>query len=106
VAQAQASLPAAKKRYLKGLPDGETFYVTTRLVDPDGKFEQVFVLVKSWAKDTASGTISSEVEILKKYKRGETIDVLDKNIMDWTISKNDGSEEGNLVGKFLDTYKQ
>lgn len=106
IARAKASLPAAKERYLKGLPDGEIFYVTTRLRDPDGKFEQVFVLVKEWSKDTASGTIASTLGILQSYKKGQTVDVLDKDIMDWTIAKNDGSEEGNLVGKFLDTYKQ
>ncbi len=25
-------------------------------------------------------------------------------LLDWLISKPDGSEEGNVVGKFLDTY--
>jgi len=105
VKQAQDSLPAAKERYLKGLPKGEMFFITTRLKDPDGKFEQVFVLLKSWKEDTASGTVASDLEILKTYKEGELIEVLDKNILDWTIAKKDGTEEGNFVGKFLDTYK-
>ena len=26
-------------------------------------------------------------------------------VLDWTISKPDGTEEGNFVGKFLDTYR-
>ena len=26
-------------------------------------------------------------------------------VLDWTVSKPDGTEDGNFVGKFLDTYK-
>ena len=29
----------------------------------------------------------------------------ESDVLDWTISKPDGTEEGNFVGKFLDTYK-
>jgi hypothetical protein len=30
--------------------------------------------------------------------------VQEKDVYDWTISRPDGSEDGNYVGKFLDTY--
>jgi hypothetical protein len=44
-ARALATYADAKRRYLAGLPEGETFFVTTVLRDGDGRFEQVFVLV-------------------------------------------------------------
>lgn len=34
------------------------------------------------------------------------IDFKEKDIIDWLISKPDRSEEGNFVGKFLDTLNK
>jgi hypothetical protein len=31
--------------------------------------------------------------------------VSEAELLDWLITKPDGSEEGNVVGKFLDTYR-
>jgi hypothetical protein len=78
--------------------------VTTRIYDPDGKFEQVFVSVTSWEGETIKGILSSDTLILHR-KRGEAVACKERDVLDWTISKADGSEEGNFVGKFLDSYK-
>lgn len=103
VEQARKTLPAVKERYLKGLPPGQSLSVTTRLLDSDGKqMEQVFVTVVSWNKDYIEGTLNSEVK-LNNYKYGEPLLVLEKDVLDWTILRPDGSEEGNVIGKFLDT---
>lgn len=103
VEQARKTLPAVKERYLKGLPPGQSLSVTTRLFDSDGKqMEQVFVTVVSWNKDYIEGTLNSEVK-LNNYKYGEPLLVLEKDVLDWTILRPDGSEEGNVIGKFLDT---
>lgn len=103
VEQARKTLPAVKERYLKGLPLGQSLSVTTRLLDSDSKqMEQVFVTVVSWNKDYIEGTLNSEVK-LNNYKFGEPLLVLEKDVLDWTILRPDGSEEGNILGKFLDT---
>ena len=103
VEAARKTLPAVKARYLKGLPAGQSLSVTTRLHDTEGKkMEQVFVTVVSWHDDQIEGTLNSEVK-LNNYKRGEPLLVLEKDVVDWTILRPDGSEEGNVVGKFLDT---
>jgi len=103
VEAARKTLPAVKARYLKGLPAGHSLSVTTRLHDTEGKkMEQVFVTVVSWHDDQIEGTLNSEVK-LNNYKRGEPLLVLEKDVLDWTILRPDGSEEGNVVGKFLDT---
>ena len=105
VQKARASLPAVKKRYLDGLPTGQILYVTVRLTDPQGRFEQAFVKVNSWTGTSIKGTLSTDMNLIKKFKKGDAITSRDSQVMDWTISKPDGTEEGNFVGKFLNTYK-
>lgn len=105
VQRARDTLPDAKNRYLGGLSKGEILYVTIRLNDPQGRFEQAFVKVNSWTGSVIKGTLASDMDLVKKYKRGDVLTCRESQVMDWTISKPDGTEEGNFVGKFLDTYK-
>ena len=105
VKQARETLPAAKNRFLKGLPKGEVFYITIRVLGPDDKYEQVFVRVTSWQKKTVKGELASDITLFEGHKKGELVVCAEKDILDWTISKPDGTEEGNFVGKFLDTYQ-
>ena len=103
VAQAKVTLPNAKSRFASGLPAGEAFFITTRIFDKDGKFEQVFVRVLDYSNDKIKGNIASELSVVKEYSAGQLINVKENDVLDWLISKPDGSEEGNFVGKFLDT---
>lgn len=105
VEQARKTYPAAKKRFLAGLPPDYEFYVTTRLHDASGTFEQVFVAVEKIEKDTIRGRISTEVSAVKGYRIGDRYAFPEKDLIDWTIVTADGKEEGNFVGKFLDTYE-
>lgn len=104
IEQSRKSLPEAKERYLKGLHPDETLFVTTRLTDPDGQFEQVFVKVNDWKDDLVQGKLSSSVS-LKTHKQGDPLEVKEADIIDWTISHPDGTEEGNALGKFIDNWK-
>ena len=45
VEKAQKTLKKAKKKYLKGLKDGQAFFLTTRIYDNLGNYEQIFVRV-------------------------------------------------------------
>ena len=103
--QARKTYPDAKARYLKGLPKGETFFVTVRLTDPQGHREGVFVRVTKIADGKITGNIVSEIMSVKGYKAGDEYTFPEAALVDWMISKPDGSEEGNVVGKFLDTYR-
>ena len=105
IEQAKKTYPEAKQRYLAGLPAKHVFFVTTRLHDAAGRFEQVFVEVKQLKDGKIRGLIASEVNLLKNYKHGDEYSFPESEVMDWTIAKPDGTEEGNFVGKFLDTYK-
>ncbi len=105
VAKARQSYPKAKQRYLAGLPPQHAFFVTTRLRDKSGVFEQVFIAVKTIKGGKITGTIASDLSAVKGYKRGQEYTFAEPDLLDWLIAKPDGTEEGNFVGKFLDTYK-
>jgi hypothetical protein len=104
IEKARQTYPEAKKRFLAGLPPKHSFFVTTRLFDDARNFEQVFVAVKEIKDGVIRGFISSEVNRIQRYKNGDAYSFPESELIDWTISKPDGTEEGNFVGKFLDTY--
>jgi hypothetical protein len=101
IEQARKSYPAAKKRYLAGLPSGHRFAVMTKLHSP-GREEAVFVTVAGIKGDQVTGRIDSDVRGVVGYKAGDSYTLSERDIIDWVIVRPDGSEEGNLIGKFLD----
>ena len=103
--KALKTLPDAKKRFLKGLPLGEAFFLTTRIYDENGSHEQIFVRVTEWNGKTIKGTIANELTAVKSYKFGQLIEFPESAILDWLITKPNGDEEGNYVGKFLDSLR-
>jgi len=104
VAQARASYPQAKQRFLEGLPKGQHFFLTTRLKDRKDNVEQVFVAVQSIHDGQVRGKIWSDVMRAEGFRHGDAYSFPESDMIDWLITKPDGSEEGNFVGKFLDTY--
>ncbi len=105
VAKARETYPEAKRRFSTGLPDKQTFLLVTRLYDKDGKWEQAFIAIKRIKEGKVTGTISNDLTGLKGFKRGQKYTFPESDILDWVIAGPDGTEEGNFVGKFLDTYK-
>jgi hypothetical protein len=106
VRQARETYPDAKRRFLTGLPPGEVFFVTARLRDERGRFEQVFVHVEHIVGDVIAGSLASDINLVRHYKRGDHFELKEGELVDWLISKPDGSEEGNLVGKYLDKLQE
>lgn len=106
VRRARETYPDAKRRFLTGLPPGEEFFVTARLQDEAGRSEQVFVHVEHIVGDVIAGRLASETNLVRRCKRGDHFELKEGELMDWLISKPDGSEEGNLVGKYLDKLQQ
>jgi hypothetical protein len=106
VKTARETYPAARSRYLAGLPPGEHFFVVTRLADSGGHWEQVFIRVTAIDGVKITGIISSDIKLVSGFKAGHSYSFLDPLLIDWLITKPDGSEEGNVVGKFLDTQSR
>jgi hypothetical protein len=103
VANARATYPAAKARFLGGLPPGYSFAVRMRLKDSTGHREDSFLTVTKISGEKITGRIGT-VSLLRNYKTGQTISVKESEIDNWVIVRPDGIGEGNYVGKFLDHY--
>jgi hypothetical protein len=108
-AAARASFPEARRRFEAGLPPGHTFFATTLLRDAAGREEQVFVAIDSVVgpADSArvAGRIWSPVQLVRGYMYRQPYTFDAAALVDWMIARPDGTEEGNAVGKFLDTYR-
>ena len=96
----------AKKRYLAGLPTGHNFFVVTKLRDGSGTSEQVFIAVAGINDGRITGRIASDIIGVKGFKKGDPYSFPEGEVVDWLISHPDGSEEGNVVGKFLDEWQK
>jgi hypothetical protein len=105
IAHARASWPEAKRRFVTGLPRQHSFFVTTRLRDASGRIEQAFVAVDSVSAERVYGRIWSRILIVEGYRLGQAYDFHEGDLIDWMIARPDGTEEGNIVGRFLDAYR-
>ena len=104
IAEARRTYPDARRRFLAGLPPGRRFFVTTELRDSIGRHEQVFIAVDSLRSGRVFGRIANPVDLLTNYRMGQPYSLPEAELLDWMILQPDGSEEGNFVGKFLDSY--
>jgi hypothetical protein len=107
VAKARKTYPAAKKRFLTGLPPKYLFSLTTKLWDRSHtKFEVVFVVAEHIKNGSVTGHLATHTKQPVGYNFGDQISFPESQVMDWTIVHPDGTEEGNVVGKFMDTYRR
>ena len=103
--RAMESYGGARARFLSGLPPRQSMFIVTRLHDPAGRREQVFVAVDAIDGDRVTGRIWNDLHVVQGYRRGEVVTVPQGDIVDWMISRPDGTEEGNLMGKFIDALQ-
>lgn len=106
VEQGRRTYPEAKKRYLAGLPAGHHFYAVTNLRDGSGTAEQAFVAVASIKEDRITGRIATDIIGVKGFRNGDPYTFPESELVDWLVTRPDGSEEGNVVGKFLDEWQK
>ena len=106
VAKGRRTYPAAKKRFLAGLPPKYIFFVTTKLYDhPHKKLEVVFVGVDSIKNGRVTGWLATHTQAITNYHYGNRVSFPESKVLDWTIVRPDGTEEGNVVGKFVESWK-
>jgi hypothetical protein len=104
VAEAKRTYPVAREKFAEGLPNGQSFFVVTRLYDGSGAFEQVFIAVRKIDDGVIYGKVWSEISRVRGFTLGDPYQLAESELLDWLITHPDGSEEGNFVGKFLDSY--
>ncbi len=111
VAKARATYPAAKKRFLAGLPPGYSFTVFLRVYQSADKShpeaaEDLYVIVDAIRGGKIYGRINNRPLALTKYRLGDRVSFPESRILIWVVLRPDGSEEANELGKFLDRWKQ
>lgn len=107
IAKARRSYPAAKRRFLAGLPPKYLFSLTIKLWDRSHtRFEVVFVEVDKISDGKVFGRVASQISLPVGHKFGDRIVFAEREIMDWTIVHPDGTEEGNIVGKFMESHQR
>jgi|KBSSwiStaDraftv2_1062776.scaffolds.fasta_scaffold475167_2 hypothetical protein len=108
--EAKVTYPGAKARFQKGLPPKHSLFVVTHLRDSLGKFERVFIAVDS-IRDSVGGSarifgrIWNQITLVRGYRLYQAYALPEAELLDWLISRPDGSEEGNLIGNFLDRWQ-
>jgi hypothetical protein len=110
VAKAHASYPAAKKRFLRGLPPGYSFTVYVRVYQSPDKShkeaaEDLYVIVDAIKSGKVNGRINNKPLSLTKYRLGDRVTFAESRIMNWVVVRPDGSEEANELGNFIDHWK-
>ena len=106
VEKAKATYPDARRRFIAGLPPKQVLSVTTRLRDSNGSTEQVFVDVDGIEDGIIFGRIANNIRYVRGYRFGDKYSFPETELIDCCIVHPDGSEEGNLVGNFLDEYQK
>jgi len=104
VEKARATWPPVRARFLAGLPEGAALFATVQLRDGAGRMEQVFVQVESIEAGRINGIIWNDIHTVSGFAKGQRHEFPESELIDWTISNPDGTEEGNVVGAFLDTW--
>jgi hypothetical protein len=105
IAAGVGSYPAAKKRYENGLPRTDRFYVVARLARGAGICAMAVVRVSGIDEQngTVNGRIENEIDGRLGYHEKDEITVPESAVIDWKIAHSDGSVEGDVVGKFLNS---
>ncbi|HJV47805.1 MAG TPA: DUF2314 domain-containing protein [Geothrix sp.] len=104
VAQARATWPSVKSRFAKGLPPRHVLFLSAQLTDTQNHKETVFIEVQKIESGNVLGVLASELASVTGFRPGQKLSIPEIELLDWTISKPDGSEEGNLIGKYLESH--
>lgn len=94
--------PSVRNRYLSGLPENESLFVRVLVAAEGSAAHYLFVVVDSIEGDKIWGRIWSDVTSSTGINHGERIVLMKEFISDWLISKPDGTEEGNRIGREIE----
>ena len=105
VEQAQKTFPGARARFMAGLQKGQSLLVTARLYDERGKSELAFISVTRIQGGIVEGRVWSNLNVVTIYRLRDRYAFPEAQLVDWLITSPDGTEEGNVFGKFVDSHK-
>ncbi|MFC6225534.1 hypothetical protein ACFP2F_19970 [Hymenobacter artigasi] len=107
VREALRTLPQAKKKFLAGLPIGDQFLLSVRVIATDTSFRQASVRVLGWHGNTVQALLLPDTTASATTMAEPTpVTFPETAVVDWTLLRASGREEGNYVGRYTDTAHQ
>ena len=106
VREALRTLPQAKKKFLAGLPDGDQFLLSVRVVASDTSFRQASARVLGWRGTTVQALLLPAAADSATPAEPTPVSFPETAVVDWTLLRASGREEGNYVGRYTDTARQ
>ena len=106
VREALRTLPQAKKRFLAGLANGDQFLLSVRVVDTDTSFRQATARVLGWHSSTVQALLLPSAANSVGPIEPTPVSFPETAVLDWTLLRASGREEGNYVGRYTDTARQ
>ncbi len=104
--EAQRTLPQAKKRFQAGLPQGDQFLLSVRVAASDTSFRQVSARVLGWHGTMVQALLLPEEASSVGAAEPLPVSFPETAVVDWTLLRASGREEGNYVGRYIDTALQ
>ena len=104
VREALRTLPQAKKKFLAGLPDGDQFLLSVRVAASDTSFRQASARVLGWRGNTVQALLLPADSATPAEPT--PVSFPETAVVDWTLLRASGREEGNYVGRYTDTARQ
>ena len=105
VREALRTLPQAKKKFLAGLPIGDQFLLSVRVIATDTSFRQASARVLGWHGNTVQALLLPPADAAPKTEP-TPVSFPETAVVDWTLLRASGREEGNYVGRYIDTSRQ
>ena len=106
VREALRTLPQAKKKFLAGLPEGDQFLLSVRVVATDTSFRQASARVLGWRGNTVQALLLPAATDSAMPAEPTPVSFPETAVVDWTLLRASGREEGNYVGRYTDTARQ
>ena len=104
--EALRTLPQAKKRFLAGLPEGDQFLLSVRVIATDTSFRRVSARVLGWHGTTVQALLLPDTAGAAGPAEPMPVSFSETAVLDWTLLRASGREEGNYVGRYTDTARQ
>lgn len=106
VREALRTLSAAKKRFQAGLPEGDQLLLSVRVIASDTSFRQATARVLGWRGGTVQALLLPDPADPAGPAEPLPISFPEAAVVDWTLLRASGREEGNYVGRYTDTAQQ
>ena len=99
-------LPVVKKRFQAGLPEGDQLLLSVRVMATDTSFRQVSARVLGWRGTSIQALLLPSPADGAAPAEPLPVSFSEMAVVDWTLLRASGREEGNYVSRHLDTARQ